>query len=151
MIKDLIIQNLVFLVLATVATICNSYLDSEFLLNYLQANIVTILIAFLGVSVATLSIVSAKLKEVMDKYNADMSSTIRNLRFSIKEQLFYITFGVILSVLIHSSIFMESYEKSSEIMEVLFIYIFIASLYNLYDTANAVFVIFEWEAENSKE
>ena len=147
MIKDLLLHNLIFLILATLITIASSLLESAFLLNYLKDNIVTILVAFLGVSVATISIVSTKLKEVIDKYNGDFTTTVKSLRFSIKEQLFYISFAVILSVLFNSPVIMGLHGQSKEAMELLFVHIFIASLYNLYDTANAIFIIFEWESE----
>jgi len=145
--KGLALLHLKIFTLSLFITFGTQALESKFLLIYLGENLTTILIAFLAVSIATISIVSTKLKEVIDKYNANFSSTIKSLRFSIKEQIFYILLSIIVSVFCGSKLFMDMYSYSYQIIEVIFIYIFLLALYNIYDTANAIFIIFEWEAE----
>lgn len=145
--KDLALLHLKIVILSLFITFGTQTLESKFLLIYLGENLTTILIAFLAVSIATISIVSTKLKEVIDKYNANFSSTIKSLRFSIKEQIFYILLSIIVSVFCDSKSFMGMYSYSYQTIEVIFIYIFLLALYNIYDTANAIFIIFEWEAE----
>ena len=48
---------------------------------------------------------------------------------------------ILLLVLVHSPIFMALFTYSKSLVEILLIAVFIASLYNLYDTANSIFII----------
>ncbi|WP_339899641.1 hypothetical protein [uncultured Gilvimarinus sp.] len=130
-----------FIVFAAIVRFASEYLGSDYLILFLDKNLITILIALLAINTTTGSVVMTKLREITDKNGVNFSETIKNLKLSIFEQVFLIVIALVLLVLVHSPIFMALFTYSKSLVEILLIAVFIASLYNLYDTANSIFII----------
>jgi len=140
-----------FLVMATILVVFSKSIASLFLFEFIKNNLITILIALLAINTTTGSVVMTKLRDISDKNGVDFSSTIGELRSSIVEQVVFIILGIILLILAGSPIILELYEYMSEILNILLVSVFIGSLYNLYDTANSIFVILNHENDENQK
>jgi len=83
-----------------------------------------------------------------DKYNVDFKYTMSQIKSSIFEQVSLIVLSLIILILIHSKVLTEIHVLYKDIFEALLASVFIASLYNLYDTANSIFIILKSENNN---
>lgn len=137
--------------MATILVVFSKSIASLFLFEFIKNNLITILIALLAINTTTGSVVMTKLRDISDKNGVDFSSTIGELRSSIVEQVVFIILGIILLILAGSPIILELYEYMSEILNILLVSVFIGSLYNLYDTANSIFVILNHENDENQK
>ena len=131
--------------LAFAANSLSNVVESGFLINFLKEELITILIALLAINTTTGSIVMTKLRDISDSTGVSFSSTIRELRLSIFEQLIFIIVGIVVLVCLDSKVVMELHSQLENILNILLISVFIASLHNLYDTASSIFIILEHE------
>ena len=145
MILDYVKNISTFVVFAGLARYGSDYLGSDYLIKFLDENLITILIALLAINTTTGSVVMTKLREITDKNGVDFSETIKQLKLSIFEQVFLIIVALVLLVLAHSQLFMSMFSFSEALVETLLIAVFVANLYNLYDTANSIFIILDNE------
>ncbi|MCH1930366.1 hypothetical protein L9G16_09250 [Shewanella sp. A25] len=122
-----------------------SLIESDFLVSFLSNNLITLLIALLAINTTTGSVVMTKLREIMERHGADFSATLKELRASIVEQLVFIFLAIVFLVILGSKHILEMNLFVQPLLESGLIAVFIASLYNLYDTANSIFVILSWE------
>lgn len=123
----------------------NKVLGSDFIVSFLQKDLVTILIALFAINTTTFSLILTGIKNIQDSDKYDFKSTIDELKFSIKEQVVYIAIAIIAISIMGGSWYILSLSYIKYIFEVCLVSIFVAALSNLYDTANAVFVILDHE------
>lgn len=120
------------------------FCGTDFLIKFLQNNLITLLVALIAINSATLSIVLTKIRELMDKNNnGDFSATKKQMVLSIQEQIVLIIFAIIFLILLDSTLIKDNQEYKIFI-ETLLIGTFIYSLRILYDTAKSVFVILDY-------
>lgn len=144
------IKNFCFyFILAIIITLGSNYLKSDFIFNFLDANLVVILIALLAINLTTCSVIMTKLKEISDKKNIDFTKTVIELKKSIYEQIILICLSVIFQILKHSVIIGSKLKYHQIIFDSLIVMLFIYSVYILYDTGKAIFVILEYENESN--
>lgn len=148
MIWDYLKTCSLYIVLGALIRFICSLIDSNFLVAFLSDNLVTLLIALLAINTTTGSVVMTKLREVIERHGGNFSSTLGQLKLSILEQLIYIILAIFLLILLGSKPITESSQYIKPWLESGLIAVFIASLHNLYDTANSIFVILSWEGEN---
>jgi len=140
------------ILISIIVTWFSDWLESEFLSKFLRENLVLILIALLAINITTISVIMTKLKEIYDNFGGDFQKTIKSLRTSIQEQVALLIFCVIMYVFYDSNIISNLFDFHAFLFDVLILTIFIYSLYILYDTANAIFVILDFEDnENNKD
>jgi len=117
-------------------------LGSHYVMDFLDKNLVSLLIALLAINTASLGIVLTKVRELVDasKGAADFSRTRGEMLFSVKEQIALIFLSLILLTLNQSS-WIHDYPKLIEFIQVLVMTCFIYGMIVLYDTAKSIFVI----------
>ncbi len=129
----------------------SSYLDSSSLFNFLDTNLILLLVTLAAINNTTLGVVMTKLREISKAYHSDFSSTIKEMRGSIIEQIILILVSVIVQILSGSSFLFVTSEVFNTTSQVILISVFFYALYTLYDTANMIFVILEFENDEIKK
>lgn len=121
------------------------WLESPFLLSFLSENLIVVLIALMAINTTTGSVVMTKLREITDKNKVDFSRTIKELRLSLLEQVWYIAFALVASML-YSSAKLHCLVPWPELtIGGVLSAVFIASMNALHDTARSIFVILKHE------
>jgi len=121
-------------------------LETKFLINFLQNNLITLLVALIAINSATLSIVLTKIRELIDKSesNIDFSNTKKQMILSINEQITLIAVSMIFLMLLDSS-FIKNNPDYISLIHTFIIGCFVYAVRVLYDTAKSVFVILDYE------
>lgn len=145
MIIDYLKSFSLFILLGVSVHFVCTLLESDFLIDFLSNNLITLLIALLAINTTTGSVVMTKLRDIIERHGGDFSLTLGQLKLSIIEQLIFIIFAVLILVLLGSKPTIELNEYIKPLLESGLIAVFIASLHNLYDTASSIFVILGWE------
>ncbi|EWH04293.1 hypothetical protein AT00_21050 [Pseudoalteromonas lipolytica SCSIO 04301] len=146
MILDYVKKTSFFIVLSVIIWFFCSVIESNYLIEFLDKNLISLLIALLAINTTTSSFVLTKLKDINQTYGINFEGTLRQFRISIIEQLVFIVFALLILVLLNSQSVVGLHSLVLPILEILLIVVFIASLGNLYDTANSIFVILSWES-----
>jgi len=120
-------------------------IQSNSLFVFFNDNLVLLLVALSAINNTTLGVIMSKLKEISKEYFTDFSEVIRQMKISIKEQLILILVGTSIQILCGSSLLFFKNDTFLYISQVLLIFIFLYSLYILYDTANMIFDILNFE------
>lgn len=136
------LKNLIFhLVLGYGLTVLSVWMDSPFLLRFLSENLITMLVALMAINTTTRGVLMTKLREISDKTNADFSRTLVELRSSMVEQLWCIVIALAASMFYASGRFQGLVPWPEIVFGGLLASVFVASMSNLYDTGQAIFVI----------
>jgi len=125
----------------------NDALSIEYLVSFFENNLVLMLVALAAINSTTLGVVMTKLREVSLAYHSDFSETIKEMRFSIKEQLALILLSLLIQMVNGSSLLFIKYDIYIKVSNTLLIAIFLYALYILYDTMNMIFEILNFENE----
>lgn len=137
-----------FLVLSALIVGACKLLESDYLVTYLKENLITILIALLAINTTTGSVVMTKLQEIALTKGINFSSTIHELKVSVIEQVIYIIASLLILICMDSDSIIQLYHPVvATALEISLISVFLASLHNLYDTANSIFIILEYEGK----
>lgn len=134
-----------FLVIGLIVTLLSNWLQSDFIFTFLSQNLITLLIALVAINTTTTSVVLTKIREIADTLGGNFTSTAKEMKVSIAEQVILIILAVIVQVIGASSLIQTGYPLITHISNVLLIAIFSYSIYILHDTANSVFVILQFE------
>lgn len=132
------------------------FLKSDFLIKYLIKNLITIQITLMAINTATRTVLIAKLQEFKVKYpKTDIKVIIKNMLFSLKEQIILIFISVILIIVKDSNIIEKLLYEGflTLINDVLLVFVAIYAIDILWDTGKAVFVLIDFtdDINNSKE
>lgn len=119
-------------------------MQSDFVFDFLKSNITNLQVALLAVNTATLGIVLAKIREIIDKtgQRAAFDATRSEMLLSIKEQVTLI--AVSLLILAIASAKSLPIAISPGMFQAALLASFIYSIFILYDTAKSVFVILDY-------
>ena len=124
--------------------IANNMLKSDFLIQFLSKDLLTILIALLGLNVAVLTILIAKLSESKAKYNnLDITDILSEMKFSLLELFVKIVLAVVLSIILTSEIIL--FDHKALICSSILLATLIYSLSIIWDTANSIFILIKEE------
>jgi hypothetical protein len=132
---------LISLVINGLATL----LQSEFLIRFLDANLITLLVALLAINTTTMSVIMTKMREITQNNKASFESSVKEMRLSIIEQVGLIGAAIIVQSLKASTGFMSLGTWMPFVISSLVVTIFFYALYILWDTANGIFVILRHE------
>jgi hypothetical protein len=122
-----------------------TWLQSTFLSKFLSDNLIVMLVALMAINTTTRGVVMTKLKEFSEKFESDFSRTIEQLRISVVEQIWYIIIALGCSIANASAVVRLYVPHSEVVLGGLLAAVFVASLVNLYDTAQSIFVILKHE------
>lgn len=137
------IKNISFyIVLGVIITFLGKFLESNFLFIYLKENIIGLLLTLLAINTATLGLIASKIQDIVVNYpKFDFSSTIKEMKTSLLEQIILICSSVITLLLLDSCKIDFSYK--TDIGNVILTTVLIYSISILWDTGKAVFVVIE--------
>lgn len=130
-----------YLVVSILLNGLSSWLGSVFLNNFLDSNIIIVLVSILAVNIAITSILIPKLKETSDNCNADFSNTYREIKISFREHILLIVVSIIILVVKHSQLLHSKIECLDIMSNTLLLAILIYGIALLWDTGNAIFII----------
>lgn len=117
-------------------------MESDFLFKYLQENIIGLLLTLLAINTATLGLIASKIQDIVVDYpKFDFSSTIKEMKTSLLEQIILICTSVITLLLLDSNKIDFAYK--TDIGNVILTTVLIYSVTILWDTGKAVFVVIE--------
>ena len=115
-------------------------IESNYLSVFLKANILTILLTLLAINTATLGLIATKIHEILSKYpKLNFDKTIKEMHFSLKEQVFLIILSICVLVIDCSKI--VNFVHKELILNALLYAVFFFSIYILWDTGKAVFIL----------
>lgn len=130
-----------------VVYICN-IIESENLFEYLNNNLLTILLGFLAINTATLGHLASKIQDIMVIHkHLDFSSTTSEMKKSLYEQIILITVSLILIILHKSNI---DFTLKNEIFNVIALSTFLYAINILWDTGKSVFIIIDEIRKNNQ-
>lgn len=112
----------------------------NFTKDFFSGNLITLLYAMLAINIATLGIVLTRIVELKQS-NSSFSQTKNQILLSLKEQISLIFLSLILSILSKKdkiNCYPELFEHS---ISILFLTIFVYSVFILYDTAKGLIYI----------
>lgn len=138
-----IIKNIsFFLVVSTIITVLGNMLESNFLFNYLQENIIGLLLTLLAINTATLGLIASKIQDIVINFpEMDFSSTTKEMKLSLLEQIILIIVSVF-TLLIQDSNKL-TFEFKDDIGNIILVAVLIYAINILWDTGKAVFVIID--------
>lgn len=145
------IKNIaLFIVISITVNIISILLKSDYIILFLDNNLILIIIALMAINTTTISIIMAKLRELVDKYGGNFKKSMIELKVSICEQVWLIIISTVSFILKHSQVIKSTLPYQDFIFKVIVVTIFCYAIYILYDTANAVFVILKFEDDDSE-
>lgn len=130
----------IFFAVSILLEIAMIAIESTYLKTFLETNLLTILLAFLAINTATLGVIASKLQEIIAEHpNATFRTTIGEMYFSLKEQVLLLVLSILILICQNSKIIVFSYKDL--IFNSGLTAVFFYSIYVLWDTGKAVFVI----------
>ena len=142
-----ILKSIFFSILISfILVIFQKLIDSNYIIDFLSKNLITILIALLAINLTTLSIVLTKIRELIELHGnkANFNNTKNEMLLSIKEQLILIIFSLIILSILKSKWILLNYSYI-DLIDILTISCLIYSLLILYDTAKSIFIIIDFK------
>lgn len=131
-----------FIVIALFIALVGEGLESRFLFKYLQENIIGLLLTLLAINTATLGLIASKIQDIVIKYpSMDFSSTIKEMKKSLLEQIVLIIISVVILLLVDSV--KITYEFKDLMGNVILTTVLIYAVNILWDTGRGVFIIIE--------
>jgi len=116
-------------------------LKTNYLIIFLEQNLVSLLIALLAINTASLGIILSKIRELLDKNNKiSFDKTRKEMLKSIQEQIILIFLSLILLMFINSDILKNNLQVL-QTLETIVVACFVYSILILFDTAKSVFII----------
>ena len=134
-----------YIVISAVINMTTQKIESDFLITFLEKNLVTLLIALLAINTTTISIIMVKLRELKDKFDLNFETTLSSLKIAIYEQVSLIPLSILLLVLRKSNVINASLKSSHFILDTLLVATFAYAIHILFDTARGVFIIISAE------
>lgn len=138
-----LIKNISFyIVLGIIIVFVARLLDSDFLFVYLKDNIVGLLLTLLAINTATSGLIASKIQDILVEYKGiDFSSSIKEMKFSLLEQIVLISVSIIVLLVLDGRSVV--FEYKIDIGNIILTSILIYSIAILWDTGKAVFIVIE--------
>lgn len=138
-----LIQNISFyLVIGFITTVFSLYLKSDFLFEYLQKNIISLLITLLAINTATLGLIASKIQDMLENHpKINFKNTIREMKFSLTEQVILICISIFSLIILKSEIIIFPHKNIT--LNTILVSVLTYSINILWDTGKSVFIIIE--------
>jgi hypothetical protein len=131
-----------FIIVSIILTYAGILLESDFLFVYLKENIIGLLLTLLAINTATLGLIASKIQDIVENHpEFDFSSTIKEMKTSLIEQLVLIGISVVALLLMDSG--KIELTSKNDIGNVILTTVLIYSVNILWDTGKAVFIVIE--------
>ena len=137
--KDLIKNICVAIVGGSLLVWISDFLKSAFLYKFLDDNLLMLLIALLAINITNISLLIAKLEMIPGRF----SGTMKQMKWSVFEQVCIILLGLIAQILSSSAELMAwgHYSDIKFFLHAIPATILIFSIIILWDTAEAIFMV----------
>jgi len=144
-IKVLIKHILITLLISIILYEFQKFTKSDYILQFLSNNLITIIVALLAINTTTLGIVFSKINDIPIN-TTEAEDSLKNasgqMKNSIYEQLILVLLSIILFTLFNAQfINCTTYLKIG--IDIFCIAIFVYDLILLYDTSKSIFIIFD--------
>jgi len=134
------------IILGVAARFTSEWLDSPYLMKFLDANLINLQIALLAINTTTAGVVLSRMREIIEKTGANFDLTIAAFRDSTTEQVILAISAILILTALNSSVLLALSTYTKPIFECLLVSVFFSSLYNLYDNAKAIFIIISYKS-----
>lgn len=118
-------------------------LQSNFLDNFLNGNIIVIQITLMAITITTYTFLISKLEEISKEYPKIFSPVYRELKKTMYEQLICIGLSMTILIFKDSCIISNYLGENSIIIETLLTTCFMYSLEMLRDVGNSIFILID--------
>ena len=147
-----IIKNITFfLVLGIALNFLCTMLKNNYLINFLDADIILIFIPLLAINLTTSSFIIGKLSDLTEKYGSDFSHVYKELKIALFEQIALIAVATLCLILKNSCYFLSLGPNYLFAINSVLLGAFIYYLDILRDTGISIFQIFEALEEKRKK
>lgn len=131
-----------FILIGIITTSIACAIKSSLIFRYLQENIIGLLITLLAINTATSGLIASKIQDITIQYKElDFTTTIKEMKKSLFEQILLIVIAFACLLIIDSSVIIFNYK--SELMNAILVSVFAFAINNLWDTGKAVFIIID--------
>jgi hypothetical protein len=131
-----------YVIISALITLGCYWLQSSFLFDYLQSNIIGLLITLLAINTATSGLVASKMQDLtLQKPEVDLSEPIRQMKTSLIEQIVLIALSIIFMTIIKSELIQFDYKE--KIFNGGLVLLLVYALAILLDTGKAVFIVIQ--------
>ncbi|NTU50021.1 MAG: hypothetical protein HGA87_03880 [Desulfobulbaceae bacterium] len=137
------------IVLGVVLIVLSLVLDSDFIFGFLSKDLISLLVALMAINTTTMGVIMGKLKEIADQQDVDFSSTIKEMKVSVYEQVVLIIVAILLLVLKRSNLILQSNKSWEVVIWAGLAATFVYAIYILFDTAKGIFVLLENRVRSS--
>lgn len=145
--KSIISTFLKSLGLAAIIYAFQAWLGGEWLIGFLRANLITILVTLLAINTATTAVILTKMSEISRQHgrpvNDIFAATKQQMKLSFQEQIGLIAAGMVLSVVSTNKGYVFESPVVNISLEILLATVFIYALFLLYDTAVATLEFYQ--------
>ena len=130
--------------MASILIYIQELLGTNYLIQFLKRNLVSLLIALLAINIASLGIILSKIREIMDHADNQVAfeKTRKEMVKSIWEQIILIFISLILFMALGSET-ISGINGLLGIIQVLIVACFTYAITILYDTAKSVFIVLD--------
>lgn len=139
-----------FLIIALLANGFLYLIDSNYVVDFLSKNLLTIQLGVFAINIAIISLILSKISELRKKNDDfDHRFIISSLKESLLEQIILIICGFVFISFLQSNTLKSCsyYDILMFVIESILIAIFINVIQILYDTGNGIFILSENEDE----
>lgn len=149
LIRQITTTALISIGLGFISQLIQGWLDSYYFNEFLRNNLINLLIALLAINTTTMGIVLTKIRDLIDKsgHSELFKNTRTQMLLSIKEQISLVVLGIVLLTISNSYkvVLISNFELFiNSLISAVFVY----SMMVLYDTANAVLIIIDYNQDN---
>lgn len=121
----------------------SNQLGSTFIIDWLNDNILTVLLALIAVNIASIGVTASRLYDLKGKHGGNLARTAASLRRSILEQIGALGFALIAGTAKTSSLLQQQWQYTNDAANIMLIGVFVWSIWVLYDTTNSILILLE--------
>lgn len=115
-------------------------LGSSYLSNFLQDNLLSLLLTLMAINTATSTVISSKLESLSERYNSSkFLDAVKEIKHSLLEQIWLIGFAIMILIAANSTLLISIIPHLSMITNILLLSIFLYAIDILRDTGVAIF------------
>lgn len=129
-------------VIALTFNLLNECIQSVFLNNFLNEELINIQLSIMAITIATYTFIISKLEELAQKYESKFDKTYQALKGAIHEQLFCIGLTALL-LIIKNSILLQQLPHFSLAVNTLISTVFIYAISILKDVGSTIFILID--------
>lgn len=150
--NNIVQASLVSLAAGFMLNLVQQWAKTDFLIKFLEGNLITILVAVLAINAGTMGTILTKVRDLIDNHKVDaknFANTRSALLCSIKEQIVLVVVGL-LALMFRQSEHLKAVENLPLMVDSIIVGTFVYSLIVLYDTARGVLIIVDFKSEQDE-